>query len=972
MDGENLEPQLPISFGPFQIIPSERQIWRDGRPLPLGGRAFDLLLALAGNAGRVVSKRELIARVWPGMTVEEGSLRFHIVSLRKALGDGTGDARYIVNVPRRGYCFVAPTERAAPAHQRDRPSRGELPIPARHLVGREEVVTKITALLSPGGLVTVTGPGGIGKTTVALVVAHRQFEYYEGEVHFLDLAPISDPALVANALAGQLGLVARSTDPIPDIIDLLRERRALILLDSCEHVLASVATLVERLTRALPALSILATSREQTGAPGEQVVELGPLGRPPDDRFIGAPELMQFPATKLFLERSMITANAEVLSDADVNAVMAICRELDGNALAIEIVGARVAIHGLHETEELIHGRFYLSWRAPGTFAPRHQTLQATLDWSYALANDIEQKTLRRLAVFQGPFTMPAAVAVAADETLSVVHATEALEGLIAKSLISVWRGAHVTRYRLLDTTKAYTYQKLCEAEAVLPLRRRHAAFLLHLLNSNEGQHATREARGRKEAGRTLLGDLEAALAWSFSEEGDAAIAVPLAAAAAALLNGLSLLNEVRHWTTKALRRLPLEASRTPLELQLQSALGNALMYTGGNSADALDALENALRIARHLDDNESQFRLLGQLHMFRLRAGELSRLIPIVVDMIRLAAIIRNPDSFAAAHTATGVAHHLMGAQQAARVHLEAAVHLSGPEPLSPNHFAFHRTPLHALSRTLWLVGLPDQALDLAHRITAEAGPQDVVSQCISLICAADVAKWVGRWQEVEELARRIIDLARQHSLKTYFSVALGIRGERLAVLRNPAAGAELLKNAIEALRVDGYGLYIPAFAASRAMALAVSGHAQEGLSLVEDALATVRPNGGALHEPEFLRLRGEIQLRLGRSEAAVESFEEAIRLSDDMGALSWRLRAVTSLARWHARNGYWVLARDLLQPTYDAFTEGIETADLLTANALLKQSLTGASNSLPAAGGAEAMAASCSVEGCHPVIGS
>ncbi|MGY4597304.1 DNA-binding winged helix-turn-helix (wHTH) protein [Bradyrhizobium sp. GM22.5] len=254
-----------IAFGPFRLFAKTRLLEKDGAPVHLGGRALDILVFLAERAGEVVDKRELIRRVWADVNVDEGSLRFHITTLRKALGDPGEGSRYVVNVPGRGYCFTAALLRAAPSENRTSlpvASPRSLPSPLAKMIGRDDAVQRISAELALHRFVTIVGPGGIGKTSVALAVAHGELPAFDGQVCFVDFGALRETRLVAGTIAAALGLTVNSDDPVPGLLTFLRNRRMLMVFDSCEHILDDLAPLAERIVREAGELHILATSRE--------------------------------------------------------------------------------------------------------------------------------------------------------------------------------------------------------------------------------------------------------------------------------------------------------------------------------------------------------------------------------------------------------------------------------------------------------------------------------------------------------------------------------------------------------------------------------------------------------------------------------------------------------------------------------------------------------------------------------------
>src|SRR5258708_18855775 len=292
--------QEVISFGPFRLYPSERVLKKGDKPVKLGSRAFDILLVLVQHAGEVVGHKELVAKVWPGVFIEEVSLRVHIAALRKALDTGEAGMRYLTNVPGRGYCFVAPTSRervesSVPAADISN-ALYQLPARLTRMVGREEAVREICLKVMAERFVSIVGPGGMGKTTVALAVAHALLMEFRGAVCFVELSPLSDPQLLAGTVASAFGLPVQSQDPIPGLVSHLRGKRVLLILDSSEHLISQSAVVAGRPFGNVPDLHILVTSREILRAQGESVHHLSPLEIPPDNPNLTAAEMLDFPA----------------------------------------------------------------------------------------------------------------------------------------------------------------------------------------------------------------------------------------------------------------------------------------------------------------------------------------------------------------------------------------------------------------------------------------------------------------------------------------------------------------------------------------------------------------------------------------------------------------------------------------------------------------------------------------------------
>jgi predicted ATPase/DNA-binding winged helix-turn-helix (wHTH) protein len=472
-----------LRFGPFELSIGERVLRRDGRVLPLGDRALDILTYLADRQGEVIAKQELMDHVWSDVTVEEGSLRVHVAAIRKALGDGQFGNRYIANIKGRGYSFVGtvvPLTGGTENRNAKFAPQGRLPVRPIMMIGREAVVSEVSDKLRNERLVTLLGPGGIGKTTIALAVGRAVAEEFDEEVHFVDLESLTDPRHVAVAVATSLGLALTSKDPGLELVDLIRSRKLLIILDSCEHVIEAVALLAEQLHQETEQIYILTTSRESLKVRGEHCCRVLPLDFPPDRSDQTANAVLRYPAVQLLVRRVAARAGSFVLTDEDAPFVAEVCRKLDGIPLAIELAAGQVAAIGLKNAV----ARLELLKLSHRTAIPRHRTLKATLDWSYDLLSDGERIVLRRIAPFVGHFTLEGARYVAGELGVGTGEIFDAIAGLVEKSLLATRIDETQAEYRLLDTTRAYALEKLEEHAEVDVVVRRHAEYVAAHLES--------------------------------------------------------------------------------------------------------------------------------------------------------------------------------------------------------------------------------------------------------------------------------------------------------------------------------------------------------------------------------------------------------------------------------------------------------------------------------------------------------
>lgn len=939
-----------LFFGPFRLTVVERSLVKDGVPIAIGGRALDILIALTRRPGEVVSGQELIDLVWPDVFVENTNLRVHIAALRKALGDGTDGSRYIVNVPGRGYTFVAPIHRSIAegdllfATPVSPPGPQGLPAPRQLLFGRNETVTKLSSMLLSQRFVSVVGPGGIGKTTVAVAVAHALGqEFGDNSVCFVDLGSLTDPTVVSGAVASALGCFVQGPDPEPSILAFLADKQILIVLDSCEHVIEAVAQLTERLFRRAPSVHLLTTSREALRVEGENVHLLMPLDCPSDDASSAA-EALASPAVQLFMERAAASGYRADLGDSEALIVASLCRRLDGLALAIELAASRVGTYGIQGTADLLDDGAKLLLQGRRSALPRHQTLQAMLDWSFRLLSAYEQKVLCRLSVFVGQFALEAAHSVAGEADGTTQTVTNAIVSLADKSLVRISAENGSAYFRLLDTTRAYAAARLAESGEAEIVARRHARYFADFLKAQETPELVSHGRNAA-AYAPHMGNIRQALAWSFSRSGDLSIGVELAAHAAPLfLAVFSLLAECQEWCRRALDALHENDRGTRRELELQKALALSSMYLWDNSEEVRAAIEHGIELSEALQDRRHQHYLLVGLNVFLTRRGDFSGALAVAKRSAAVAESSGGAAQKVLAEWMLGASYHLTGDQAAALLHCELGLKLaSDVTPAQLNFFGYDYNVrgLAYLARSLWLRGFLDQGCKVAREgINRVEGFSHPVLYCSVLLDSIPVIHWSGDLKGAAEYAERAITYATRYSLDPHRAVGLALKGELIVASGDPTSGVEILQ---EALKIMGANRYqVTTLATWRALAegLARSGRLDEALATINEAVRRGEQVSGALlWLPDLLRARGEILLAQMRPDllAAEESLLRSIEHARKQSAQSWELKAAIPLARMWGEHGRSNRACSMLDDIYQRFTEGFGSQDLVSARQLL-----------------------------------
>jgi predicted ATPase/DNA-binding winged helix-turn-helix (wHTH) protein len=934
-----------LSFGPFRLVLSERLLTNSDVPVDLSPRAFDILVTLVSRSTKVVSKSDLMDQVWPGIAVEESTLRFHIANLRKALGDRRNGARYITTVSGRGYCFVALVSRASEQNRSQKTSVSDFRhanLPSRSaMIDREDDLAALLARLEAERFVTIVGSGGVGKTTLAVAIGHRLTDAFAGAVLFVDLGMLSDPDLVGTFVASLLGLTVQSDDATPSLVVHLRDKRLLLILDTCEHLIGAAAAIASTIFASAPQVHILATSRETLQAEGEHVYRLEPLECAPEDDGLTAAVAKTFPATQLFLDRARASGAQLEFNDAEAAVVVSMCRKLDGVALAIELAARRIEAYGVHQTAALLDQRLTLQWGGPRSAPPRQRTLQATLDWSYKLLSEVERVVLRRLAVFVGIFTIDAALAVATSATVDRSLIFGAIESLVAKSMVATRPVAAMMRYQLLDTTRSYARESSDADAELTDVATRHAIYYKQWLEQSGIEWPALVTAAEKAPHFVALNNVRAALEWCFGANGNGKIGAGLAAAAAPVFWSMSLLPECHRWSQRAILALDDTNRGGSEEMHLQAGLGTSLMNIHGKTGVADVALERSLTIAEELEDDLCQMGLLGVLHVLHVRSGNFKTARHYAERGSAVAGRMHHQPATALAHCMLGRALLFVGDVAGAREELEASLqHGSDPQRPSTIYLAAdrHYRPGIQLARTLWLQGYPVQAAERVHQTLKEVVDHPVALTG-ALTWAIGVFFWVGDLPSAEMHIDWFIAHAEAHSLGPNAAVGWGLKAQLAIHQGDVKGGVESLRGYLEKIHAARHGLLITEFNISLVQGLAATGRLTEAVTLIDETIRLVEANGDTVHMPELLRLKGSLLLSKPQPHVAEAEtfFEQSLKLGRQQGARAWELRTAIDLAALYVSQGQSERGRAFLAPVFAQFTEGFDTADLRAAKRLL-----------------------------------
>ena len=953
-----------LAFGRFFLLPQRRELFADGRPVKLGGRTFDVLMALINARGAVLGKDELMERAWGGRIVEETALQSQISALRSALG---ADRNLIRTISGRGYQFTGEIrtsqadlgedmDAAASESQAGRPTARLLgePVPTNipaqlsELIGRDDVLGEIQNLVSAHRLVTLSGSGGIGKTRLAVAASLRMLSSFADGVWLSDFSPLVDAALVPTRVATAIGLELGGGEVSAQrVAQALAGRKLLLILDTCEHLVAGAAALADAVLRAGESVRVVATSREPLQVEGEWIYPVPPLGVPPDNSET-AEDLLRYGAVELFVQRARAVNPRLSLDRRAMSGVAAVCRQLDGIPLAIEMAAAHTSTLRPDEIAARLDDRFQLLIGRRRMALPRHQTLRATLDWSYELLTSSERTILRRLAIFSGPFSLTAASVVAAKgPDLTPSQVIEGTSMLVAKSLVVTEVGDASTSFRLLDTTRAYAIEKLEESGERQCLARQHAAYFLDLMDHAQAELQTRRTAEWLRDYGPEIDNLRSALDWAFSAKGEPALGIALTTAAFPLWLHLSLLEECRSRVEQALATEPEPDMRQ--QMKLHAALGATLMYTRSVTDPEVGATwAKALELAERLGDIDYQLRSLLGVWSSHMRSGEHRIALEFANRFHSLATDRSSPSDRMIGELMIGEVEYLAGNLVNARRRIEHMLTGYSQSNRWSDIVRFQvdqlSRPRALVARIMWLQGFPDQAMNEVKRSIEDAhGADHSVSLCYALALAGcPLALLAGHMCTAEHYISVLLDKSRKHALPLWEGWGRYYQGLLLINANDFDDGLRILRVGLSVLGEARFAVRFVGFLGDAATALGRAAQIREGLAEIDEALERFALSKERWLITDLLRSKGELLLLQGGAATAASAeklFREALETATELGALSWELRAATSLARLRCVQGRSAEALALLQPVYDRLTEGFGTPDVLAAKRLLDE---------------------------------
>lgn len=878
-------------FGAFELIPHRQALLYDGHPVPLGGRAFDILTLLVRRAGETVTRAEMFDHVWPGTHVHEHNLKVNLGNLRRALASHDPATEYVATISGRGYKFVALLNPASLAQVPLRPARTHSrlapPPKARHLFGREEAVGQIVAQARQGGYVTIVGPGGAGKTSIAIAVAHSCAGDAQ-DVAFVDLSTLGDAQFVVPALALAMGVSLGIEDPVAEVIERLRAESPVLIIDNCEHVIAATAALVERIASAVPEARIIATSREPLRTRHEQVHHLAGLPYPDPAAVVAPEDALSYPAVQLFLAKTGHGDAAEV-DPSFLRSASRICARLDGLALAIELAAGTAGGFAPAALDDLFSGGFTGLRRGPRDAPLRHQTLEATLDWSYRLLADHEAVLFTLLSAFSGRFSAEDVEGLYAVAGLDPVAGRDALGQLVAKSLVATEFTGGALRYRLVESTWVYASQRLIHSFYLEPTKRHFAARVLARMRQAEREWAFLSAREWLGKYRDQIDYLRAAIRWAFAPGGDAETGMSLVLAALPLWQELSAFREMLAAIHQALDAEGGAAIPVLHRARLHMAQAWAMTLSRRVHDETGAVWRQSIHFAHAAQNKELELQAVYGEGVYLAYSGRPRSALRSMLGYAEAEQV----DWTRAPGGMRFLAHDEIyaGRLDAADAHLQVLRARYGDDADEPGLSRFQvdlPVAINLSSAMLaWLQGASDASDDFVDRAITRATEIDHMISLGNAVCLAGIhASFLdGDWARAAQMQRRLAEVARRESAGIYEGTARFFAGA-LAAEGGDRDGLATMAASIDELWDNGWRLRTSLYRSILAEAWLKAGEPTRAAACLRAMLESRDLREERWSHGELWRVAGLVAAHEGERARAGHHFRRGLRTSHAIGA--------------------------------------------------------------------------------------
>jgi predicted ATPase/class 3 adenylate cyclase len=827
----------------------------------------------------------------------------------------------------------------------DRPNN--LPTQTSEFLGREAQLAATRDLLDAAGvrLLTLTGPGGIGKTRLALQGAADQIDRFEDGVYFVDLAPVRDPGDVFEAIVRAIGLTGTSDEGLLEVLkQQLQARHMLLLLDNFEQVVEAADDVADLLQHCAD-LKLLVTSREALRVRGEHLLAVPPLSLPDVSAQTSAEIVVAYEAVRLFVERAREARPSFALTDDNAAAVVEICTRLDGLPLAIELAAARLKLFSAHDLRDRLRSRLELIGRGARDLPARQQTLRSAIEWSYELLDGEEQAIFQLLSVFSPTRLEAVEEVVARLESLGEVDVVDRLTSLVDKSLVRSLEGAGPQRLSMLETIREYAAERL-EAEPGLAIaaRRAHAEYFSDFSQSRRDRLYGPERADTLEDLASELGNLQTA--WRYwVGAGDTEQLNKL-------LDSLWVLHDARGWYHAAvelandllgvLAAAPSTPNRAREEITLRTSLARGLMAIRGYTQEVEEIYDGALSLAEEAGELPRLIPVLRSLASFHLYRGEFERTAAVGRELLDLAEQQNDEALQVEGHLLVGSSVAFAGDVPTGLEHLDRAIALFDPRQHQPGPFRLGPSS-GVVSYTssayfLWLFGHPDRASERASSAVELARQLNhPYTLAYTLFHVGFLDLWRREFELVHERASSVLEVAEEHDYQIWRALALVLQGAAMTGLGRPEGLASIDQGIALYQGLKTPPVFWPLLLSVRARGFGLGGRPADGLDLIDEAIE-MTGEANVLY-PEFALLKGDLLVALADADGAEPLFQSVFDVSGNLGVRMPQLRAATRLTRLWRAAGKRPQGTDLLRGVYQTFTEGFDTPDLVEARAVLDE---------------------------------
>ncbi|WP_157605687.1 ATP-binding protein [Rheinheimera sp. SA_1] len=888
-----------FQFGAFLLCPSARILQYNGCNIRMGSRAFDILAALVSAQGDVLTLRELTQVAWPHSIVEESNVRVQVANIRRVLENCCADKRYIASVAGRGYSFVESVVLVSPQPVS---ALMQIPMPQQEIVGRQQCISELSELVLQHRLVTLVGAAGAGKTTLALRVAHELSQKLNEAAFFVDLSTVNCAETAEVALALAFGFKTSGADLLPGLLEFLATKKALVLLDNCEHLLAEITCICAQIMEKTTAIRILVTSREAFRAQHEFVYLVRPLLTPPQTAVLTAQQALLWPAIQLFMLRANEGGAQYHLNDVDAPDVAELCQRLDGNPHAIGLVASRVATYGIKGLAELLSNQFALHWQGRRDVCPRQQTVEAMIGWSHNLLAERDQQVLYRLAIFNGEFSIDAAVAVVSDVQNDTFAVNEAIANLADKFLVTVSFSHDQTQIRLFETTKAFALVRLSRHPDKDQIAYRHALYYAGQLRQFVGEQSISNQHDIRAKQIPEIGNIRAALKWSYTTGLDLGLASEISCMAAPLFLELSLLRESKSCCERALSLLPASHQATDTELSLLASLAITYYSAGDYDGEMTNVVERGLQLARLLQDMPSIFHFMAGLHLAMMANGRFEDSLLVAKQYANEALKCGDQHETVIMHWMLGSSEHFLGQQAVAAEHFATAQALVNRQPLRYFEAKERIVANLATARASWMMGQADIAVQQAlAAIDDSRYHPDSFYLCATLCFPILLSNKLYALSEhlIQEMDNAASDykMAVRHLVIHFLQGLLShSKGEMTAAQFHLQHTVDMLvPPKMSVVRVDALQ--------ALAEALCSNDLQQQALCTIDEAINLAEKTGGIYNLADLFRTKVEVIMSMHEPDQAAvdELLRQALTCAQHQAATGWEQKIRFTMFRLH-----------------------------------------------------------------------